>query len=205
MTLLAVLQVTLYKLETVLLGNILPYAAGCSYTRHATGGGRIASLPYWIWQNTCIPVAAGMEPKNSFISYRSCTNLHYLWLKQHKHSICSAVAPLHVLFLICPVGCVAAVQCSLLAHCRCTSCGNKSRMGSRPSRDAPEHWFWVPPGSSLTRSCKLPSHSVIMPASDQHVLMEVMLCHFTVPCMCWQLTMAWIYSTMEPEAASIVV
>lgn len=77
MTLLAVLQVTLYKLETVLLGNILPYAAGCSYTRHATGWGRIASLPYWIWQNTCIPVAAGMEPKNSFISYRSCTNLHY--------------------------------------------------------------------------------------------------------------------------------
>jgi len=128
-----------------------------------------------------------------------------LWLKQHKHSICSAVAPLHVLFLICPIGCVAAVQCSLLAHCRCTSCGNKSRMGSRPSRDAPEHWFWVPPGSSLTRSCKLPSHSVIMPASDQHVLMEVMLCQFTVPCMCWQLTMAWICSTMKPEAASIVV
>ena len=82
-------------------------------------------------------------------------------------------------------------------HCRCTSCGNKSRMASRPSRDVPEHWFWVPPGSSLTRSCRLPSHSVTMPASDQHASMEVMFCHFSIPCICWRLAMAWDYFTME--------
>ena len=125
-----------------------------------------------------------------------------LWLKQ---SIASAVAPLHVSQLLSSALCVAAVQCSLLAHCRCTSCANKSRMGSRPSQNAPEHWFLVPPGSSLTRSCRLPSHSVTMPASDQHVLMEVMLCHFSIPCMCWRLSMAWDYITTGCEAASIDV
>ena len=216
MTWLAVLQVTLYNPEAVLLHvNMLPYAAGCSYTRHATGRGRVASLPYWVWQNTCIPVAAGMKPETSSILG---TDLHYalaeaaqaLYMLWCCTIACSSSAQLAVLllccmFLISPIGCVAAVQCSLLAHYRCTSYGNKSRMGSRPSQDAPEHWFWVPPGSSLTRSCRLPSHSVTMPASDQHVLMEVMLCHFSVPCMRWRLPMAWIYSTMNPEAASIDV
>ncbi len=119
MTWLAVLQVTLYNPEAVLLQNMLPYAAGCSYTRHATGRGRIASLPYWVWQNTCIPVAAGMKPETSSILG---TDLHYalaeaaqaLYMLWCCTIACSSSAQLAVLllycmFLISPIGCVAAV------------------------------------------------------------------------------------------------